>query len=185
MHSFNIKAEYIGLYADRIGLKDNLKLRHEVIKCEPNYDYEESGKWRLTVKDLVDDFEFSDIFDGVMICTGQTQRKEVPKFEGQDIFRGTIIHSHEYKYNKGFENKTVVVVGCGVSGADIAVEVSEVSSKVSSVLFLIFNQCGNTLRFLCLCEVGHGSHQDWVGKAIHLTTWSYADHCSAYFLAHF
>ena len=107
-----------------------MKLRHEVINCEPNYDYEESGKWKLTVKDLEKDIMFCDVFDGVMVCTGQTQRKEVPKFEGQDTFNGTIIHSHEYKETEGFENKNVVIVGCGVSGGDIAVEVSEISNKV-------------------------------------------------------
>ena len=66
-----------------------------------------------------------------MICTGQAQKKEVAKFEGQHKFKGKIIHSHEYKEPKEFENKKVILVGCGVSGADIAVELSEISSKVN------------------------------------------------------
>ena len=112
-------------------MRDNLKLRHEIINCEPNYDYEESGKWKLTIKDLNANIKFIDVFDGVMICTGQAQKREVPNFEGQDRFKGTIIHSHEYKETKGFEDQTVVVVGYGVSGGDIAVELSEICNKVT------------------------------------------------------
>ena len=107
-----------------------MKLRHEVIKCEQNSDYEESGKWRLTAKDLEKDTLYCDVFDGVMVCTGQVQKKQMPNFEGQNSFRGTIIHSHEYKEKTVFENKRVVIVGCGISAADIAVDVSDVCSKV-------------------------------------------------------
>ena len=48
-----------------------------------------------------------------------------------DDFQGQVIHTHDYKIPKGYEDKRIVVVGIGNSGADVAVELSCVASQVS------------------------------------------------------
>lgn len=78
-----------------------------------------------------------------MVCCGHhTDPYWPPPFPGQQEFRGQIIHSHDYKDHKvdtgygtrdtsqGMEDKVVVVIGIGNSGADIAVELSKISKKV-------------------------------------------------------
>lgn len=46
--------------------------------------------------------------------------------------QGKIIHSHSYKSHVGYEDKTVVVVGIGNSGVDVAVELSRIAKQVRS-----------------------------------------------------
>ncbi|PAV60883.1 hypothetical protein WR25_17136 [Diploscapter pachys] len=77
-----------------------------------------------------------ELFDGVMVCTGHHTHEYWPQpWKGQNLFKGKIMHSHEYKDHrtenfKGFEDKVVAVVGIGNSGCDIAVELSKISSQV-------------------------------------------------------
>ncbi|CAG8513299.1 6869_t:CDS:2 [Ambispora gerdemannii] len=52
-----------------------------------------------------------------------------PKYEGMDNFGGQQIHSHFYRDTKAFENKRVIIVGCGNSGMDISVELSTIASQ--------------------------------------------------------
>ncbi|CAG2173903.1 unnamed protein product [Oppiella nova] len=131
MHNTKM-AEYLTLYAEKIGFKAHLRLRHELINCDQNADYEETGKWRLTVRDINNERVFHEVFDGVMVCTGHNNQPSVPTFKNQHIFKGLLMHSHAFKDNKGFEGKRVVVVGIGNSGGDIAVELSNVCPNVSN-----------------------------------------------------
>ena len=41
------------------------------------------------------------------------------------------MHSHQFKNNEYFKNKSVLVVGGGNSACDIAVEISRVAKKTS------------------------------------------------------
>ncbi len=81
----------------------------------------------------------TDVFDGVMVCTGHHVTPLVPTFKDQHKFKGTILHSHSYKKPDGFEDKTVVVVGIGNSGGDAVVELSTVANKVFHSLLPIIS----------------------------------------------
>ena len=50
---------------------------------------------------------------------------------GFETFRGKVLHSHSYKKPFEFQDKKVVVIGIGNSGADIAVDLAHHSEKVS------------------------------------------------------
>lgn len=71
-----------------------------------------------------------------MLCSGHYIHPFVPKFPGlQDgIFKGQVIHSRDYKDGKEFEDKNVVVVGIGNTGADVTVELSRIARQVSALL---------------------------------------------------
>ncbi len=125
-----LQVKYFDLYAERFGFENYVKFRHEIIKLEPNSDYEETGKWKITAKDLNIGQTVTDVFDGVMICTGHHVTPSVPKFKDQDKFKGTILHTHSFKKPNAFEDKTVVVVGIGNSGGDAVVELSTVAKEV-------------------------------------------------------
>ncbi|XP_070531991.1 flavin-containing monooxygenase 5-like isoform X2 [Ptychodera flava] len=48
----------------------------------------------------------------------------------QEDFQGRIVHTHDYKKSKGYEDKRIMVIGIGNSGADAAVELARVGSQV-------------------------------------------------------
>lgn len=61
----------------------------------------------------------------VVICTGYNRRPVIPAWPGQESFRGTIIHSAEYRNGRPYSGKRVLVVGIGNTGGEIAVDLHE------------------------------------------------------------
>ena len=52
-------------------------------------------------------------------------------FTGLSDFKGSVLHSHDYRDCHGFEDQNVLVVGFGNSAGDTAVDVSNVAKQVS------------------------------------------------------
>jgi dimethylaniline monooxygenase (N-oxide forming) len=69
-------------------------------------------------------------FDAVLSATGHHASPKLPKWPGQEKFKGRIIHSKQYKDHRGFEGKNVVVVGVGNSGMDVCSELSRLANQV-------------------------------------------------------
>ena len=59
-------------------------------------------------------------FEGVLIANGTLHKPNQPSLPGE--FAGQIIHSAQYRSPSVFKDKRVLIVGCGNSGADIAVD---------------------------------------------------------------
>jgi len=57
----------------------------------------------------------------VIVATGRNHKPKMPLFEGINSFKGTIIHSAEYKNGKEFAGKNVLIVGFGNSGCEQAI----------------------------------------------------------------
>ncbi|XP_054158402.1 flavin-containing monooxygenase 5-like [Oppia nitens] len=131
MHNTKM-VKYFDLYGETFGYEKYVKFRHEVIRLEPNGDYESTGRWKLTVRDnnITNGQVFSEVFDGVMVCTGHHVQPLVPTFRDQHLFGGQILHTHSYRKPDAYHNKRVVVVGIGNSGGDAAVELSSVAEQV-------------------------------------------------------
>jgi hypothetical protein len=58
----------------------------------------------------------------VVVCTGYNRIPNIPKWPGQEKFRGTILHSSQYKNPLPYAGKRILVVGMGNSGAEIALD---------------------------------------------------------------
>ncbi|GBO00268.1 Dimethylaniline monooxygenase [N-oxide-forming] 2 [Araneus ventricosus] len=113
--------------------KDALKYiqyNTEVIKVERAHDYEESGRWGVTVQNTITEQVSTDVYDGVLVCVGHINRPKMPSYPGQELYKNQIIHTHGLKEVDPYRNKTVVVVGMGCSGLDAAVEISSVAKQV-------------------------------------------------------
>lgn len=95
-------------------------------------DHDRTGRWTLKYRDLVNnpEKEHTEVFDGVAVCIGHHNIRNIPTFKGQEKFKGRIMHTHSLKKADGFENKTVVVVGIGNSATDAAVELSPITKQV-------------------------------------------------------
>ncbi|GMR57542.1 hypothetical protein PMAYCL1PPCAC_27737, partial [Pristionchus mayeri] len=130
MHNTHM-CKYLEDYAAHFKLEEKIKLYHKVLNIERHADYDKTGQWQVTVKDLKSGKESIEVFDGVLLCTGHHTRPYWPEpWKGQDEFKGKLMHAHSYKDYRGMDDKVVAVVGIGNSGGDIAVELSKVAKQV-------------------------------------------------------
>lgn len=129
MHN-TLLAGYIEQYGRQSGAAERVLLRHEVTRVQPGPD----GKWTLHARNLDTDEDVTEEqLDGVMLCTGHHCYPLRPKFPGlDDAFKGRVMHSHEYRTPRGFEDRRVLIVGVGNSAGDLAVELSGVAEQVSA-----------------------------------------------------
>lgn len=65
----------------------------------------------------------------LVIATGYNRVPQMPSWQGLDEFKGTVMHSHDYKNGEAFKDQKVMVVGFGNSGAEIALDLWEHGAK--------------------------------------------------------
>lgn len=104
---------YFQDYARHFGLYDHYQFNTRVLSVTP-----EGEGWRVTVER--DGEQSSRYFDGVLIASGTLHTPNRPALPGH--FDGEILHARDYRNPSLFRDKRVLIVGCGNSGADIAVD---------------------------------------------------------------
>jgi NADH dehydrogenase FAD-containing subunit len=70
----------------------------------------------------------------VVMATGYNGAPRMPDVPGLGSFAGTALHASEYKNPSPFQGKRTLVVGCGNSGAEIALDLAEKGVDVSMVV---------------------------------------------------
>lgn len=105
---------YFSEYADHFGLRTKYEFSTRVTLVERAAE----GGWRVTTEK--DGASRTRQFTGVLIATGTLHHPHRPELPGD--FAGRVMHSAEYKSPEVFKGQRVLVVGCGNSGADIAVD---------------------------------------------------------------
>jgi len=73
-------------------------------------------------------------FDALVVATGTNTWASLPKFKGNDEFKGKIIHAENYKKPEVYRGQRVMIVGAGESGSDICNEVAQYADKVAIVV---------------------------------------------------
>ncbi|XP_042475272.1 probable indole-3-pyruvate monooxygenase YUCCA10 [Macadamia integrifolia] len=93
-----------------------------------------AGKWLIQVRNIKMDEveEYSSRF--LVVATGENTDPFIPEMEGIESFKGEVLHSTEYKTGAPFGNKSVLVVGCGNSGMEIAYDLSNFGAKTSVIV---------------------------------------------------
>ncbi|KAH7637149.1 flavin-containing monooxygenase-like protein [Dermatophagoides farinae] len=129
MHNSKLCA-YFDSYGESFGFKKYVRFRHEILSLELADDFIKTGRWKVTYKNLNNGEQTMEIFDGVLVCIGHHSKPYYATFPGQEKFKGTIMHTHSLKHAKGFEDKTVVVVGIGNSSLDASVELATVTKQL-------------------------------------------------------
>lgn len=61
----------------------------------------------------------------LVVATGLNTRPRVPNWPGRDRYRGRVLHTSEYGNGAPFRGQRVLVIGCGNSGAEIALDLWE------------------------------------------------------------
>ncbi|CAJ0578221.1 unnamed protein product, partial [Mesorhabditis spiculigera] len=110
--------QYITEYGEHI----DVQLKTCVLRVERNgerwmVEVEKEGEKRQTEVDVL------------FVCNGHYSHPNRP-FDEKRFTKGSIVHSHDYRSNKGYRDRKVAVVGAGPSGIDIALQVAEVAQKV-------------------------------------------------------
>lgn len=61
----------------------------------------------------------------LVLATGANREPRTPVLPGQDAFTGRVLHSHAYRNAAPFKGQSVLVVGMGNTGAEIALDLAE------------------------------------------------------------
>jgi hypothetical protein len=106
---------YFSDFADHFGLRSRYEFGTRVVRVvrAPG-----TSGWEVTT--ACDGAERTRTFAGVLIATGTLHHPHQPALPG--TFTGRVLHSAAYKSPEVFAGRRVLVVGCGNSGADIAVD---------------------------------------------------------------
>ena len=66
----------------------------------------------------------------VVVATGYNHTPKLPDWPGREAFDGRILHSSEYRNPAGIDGQSVLVVGPGNSGAEIAADLAGAGRRV-------------------------------------------------------
>jgi len=70
----------------------------------------------------------------LVVASGYNRIPKTPEFRGLERFGGEVLHSSNYKNGAPFKGKRVLVIGCGNSGAEIALDLHEHGAQTSLVV---------------------------------------------------
>ncbi len=110
---------YFQSYAEHFGLHEYIQFNTTVTKVQK----QEDDTWSVRLAN-----GSSRTFDYLLIANGHHSVPRHPDLPGE--FVGEYLHAHEYKTNRPFQDKKVLVIGSGNSGCDCAVEISRVAEQV-------------------------------------------------------
>ncbi|KAK4289513.1 hypothetical protein Pmani_037519 [Petrolisthes manimaculis] len=123
--------KYLEDYARHYQLLPHIKFGHEVESVCPVVKQEEGPPtWRVTSRDLQSGTLTTTTCDALLVCNGHFSEPNFTKIEGLEKYEGEKLHSHDYRHPHPFTGVSVLVVGAGASGLDIALELSSVASQV-------------------------------------------------------
>lgn len=117
--------EYLKSYAEAFDLEKHIKFENQVVRVCPGVD----KSWEFIVLNLVTNTYQTYVFQTVFVCNGFSF-PSIPKFPGQDTFKGKQTHAHNYRNARSFVKDRVLVIGGGPSGNDLTVEIGKVAEKV-------------------------------------------------------
>ncbi|KAG2570507.1 probable indole-3-pyruvate monooxygenase YUCCA5 [Panicum virgatum] len=111
--------DYLEDYAARFEIKP--EFNSTVLSAR--YD-ETSGLWRVvTSAPGTGDMEY--IGRWLVVATGENAVSVVPDIPGLDGFEGKVTHVSDYKSGEAYRGKSVLVVGCGNSGMEVSLDLSD------------------------------------------------------------
>ena len=112
---------YFGEFTDHFDLRRRIEFRTRVHSLVKSAD-----GWEVTTSR--DGVEMTRSVTAVCIATGTLHHRHQPALPGS--FSGTLLHSADYKSPALFAGRRVLIVGCGNSGADIAVDAVRYAASV-------------------------------------------------------
>ncbi len=80
---------------------------------------EATQKFTVTAQDLLNDREYTEEFDNVIVASGHFSTPNVPHFDGFSSFNGRVLHAHDFRDALEFKDKDILIIGTSYSAEDI------------------------------------------------------------------
>lgn len=123
--------QYLESYAEKFEINPRFN------ECVQSARYDEtSGLWRVKTASSAGSTktEFEYICRWLVVATGENAERVMPDIEGLADFGGEVIHACDYKSGKKYKGKKVLVVGCGNSGMELSLDLSNHNASPSMVV---------------------------------------------------
>ena len=75
----------------------------------------------------------TETFDYIIVAVGHFSVPNLPIFDGEEKFKGKIIHSHDYYDGKLYQNKRILLVGGSHSAEDLALQCWKFGAKYTHI----------------------------------------------------
>ncbi|XP_062187864.1 flavin-containing monooxygenase FMO GS-OX-like 8 [Phragmites australis] len=134
---------YLKDFCHAFGLMDAVRLNTSVVRVSmalpPPPPREGSGggldvRWNVrsvrVEPDSGKEVAVEEVFDAVVVANGHYSQPRLPSINGMEQWRRRQLHSHSYRVPEPFRDEVVVMVGCGDSGLDIALDLCGVAKEV-------------------------------------------------------
>lgn len=126
--------EYILGKAKKYGIEKFVRKRHVVRNVEEN----ENGKLEVTYEKLEERKRYTESFDYVCVSTGHYSVPNYPIYPGIESFPGKVVHSHQFRDAKNYENKKVLVIGASLTAEDVAIQLHKFGAKEVVISYRTF-----------------------------------------------
>jgi dimethylaniline monooxygenase (N-oxide forming) len=119
--------EYLHGFSRTFQLQNKIHFNTEVKTIQYNNTIQQ---WEIDIEvtNTIPPIKYRIMVDGLAICSGMNSVPNIPQFNGQNKFRGNIIHSNEY-HQHDFTNKRVLIIGAGETTSELSYEISKIASK--------------------------------------------------------
>lgn len=128
--------EYLERFADHFDIRTDIELGTEmlsVVRCNGLGEASQPS-FRLKTRAVGEGgVSGQREFDRVVVCNGVLCEPHLPRFEGDEHFGGSIVHSSQVPGENALAGRRVVVVGAGKSALDCAAAASEVAGACTLV----------------------------------------------------
>lgn len=92
----------------------------------------EDTDWEVTVKDSITGIISSVVGKNLVLCVGSNATPNIPRFIGEETYKGMILHTSQVDTFEMFRGKRVLCLGLGESGSDVPYWIAkEPGTKVS------------------------------------------------------
>lgn len=132
---------YLETYARTLEL--DIRLDQQVLNVK-----NDGQKWIAQTQDAVH------TAPNLVVATGYARSPIRPAWKGMESFKGTILHSSEYKNGAPFKGQRVLVVGFGNSGGEIAIDLFEHGAKPSLAVRNAVNVIPRELAGIPILSIG-------------------------------
>ncbi|XP_074648025.1 uncharacterized protein LOC141903691 isoform X2 [Tubulanus polymorphus] len=120
--------KYLQEYTQHFKLEPFIRFNTSVVEVKPVQ--KDSTNWEITSKDENLQETCTENYHAVFICNGHYSQPSFPEIPGIETFTGEIIHSHNYRHPESYIDKTVLLLGAGPSGQDIALDLAPLAKQV-------------------------------------------------------
>jgi len=100
--------DYVEGCAKKADVRKWIRFRTPVRRV--TYD-EDTGMFSVTAHDLINDQEYTEKFDYVVVAVSHFSTSNAPHFDGMDTFTGRVLHSHDFRHAHEFKDKDVLLIG--------------------------------------------------------------------------